>query len=191
MENECVFIKTYGRAGSHLICDWFANLGYKPFDTNYNPKRSIFFYYKFKKVVINDHSINDIPNFTLTKTILLKRKNVVFQALSEIVSKVTKQWVEPYNSVTIQPFFVEESQLLKTIDEIKKTDRKREKVFIKRKLKYDTIFYEDFANNPKFLNQKLEIENTLTEWKRLKSPYQAKDLVLNFDSLKKLESKFL
>jgi hypothetical protein len=187
-----ILLKSYGRAGSHLIVDWFLNINYNFFDTEirshaYIDKRIK----KIKNFIIKDHSIDYIPSAEISTVIILKRKDLLLQALSELIARRTEQWVAPYKFKKFKPFFVDERIVFNEIKHIRKTNKEREKICKKLKLNYIQLYYEDFSQTPKFLTSLLNIENNLEEWTRTPSPYKANELISNYDDLRNTYNNML
>jgi hypothetical protein len=190
--NNCVLLKSYGRAGSHLIIDWFLNLGYEWLDTEISSEKYIDRYTKnITNVIIKDHGITYIPKFKKSKNILLKRRDILALSMSELVAERTRQWVSPFTNKKYKSFLLTDREVTSEIKRIIKTDCKREKLFKKKRLDYTIIFYEDFANNPKFLNLALNMENNLDYWTRPVSPYKAQDLILNYEELREKYKEYV
>lgn len=183
--NDCILLKSYGRAGSHLIVDWFLNIGYKWFDTEIQTTKYIEKHsQKAKKVIIKDHSIDYIPNIKISKVIILERKDQLAQALSELVAQRTQRWVAPYDNKKFKPFTIHEKKVLGEIKYINRSNRARIKLCRKLKLNYEILYYEDFSNDPTSLVLKLGLENDLTSWTRQPSPYRPAELILNYQEIK-------
>jgi hypothetical protein len=187
-----IIIKTAGRAGSHLITDWFEHCGYKtlfhdpPIISCENEIMN------YDKVIIHDHNIDFMPpDYKKYIGFLVLRKDLLAQILSKFIVYKLGNYQEPYPNKILEPFEISiekfDSKLKKTIMQ----DKLREETFLKHKIDYFIFYYEDFCSNTTYFKNYTDTPIEISSWKRRKTPYSAKEIIKNYEEIKRhYESSF-
>lgn len=194
MKAKHIQVKTWGRAGSNTITNYFSTVGYQQF--NSSDRIEIEEHISTGRlVIVHDHSIDYIiPQVgTMSMIIFLKRRDKVKQLLSMALAKKLKFFHDVDLSIgtpdgekpaDLEPFTMDKKSILSLARGFTEWHWRASQNLMNRQVSFITLYYEDYIDNIEYFNF-LHFRDgfKLLYRPEQKNSLQAKDLIINYEEV--------
>lgn len=192
--NQCIIIKSIGRAGSHIVRKHFINSRF--LDVEYHPHVSIPYNKELWRpveratrrfdTVVHTHSRYNPMNSQDWICLLVNRRSIFDQICSCLIVDKTQEFTN-YSNIHLEPFVANLDRFCHYHTELIERQSKLEKSIDSVKWKkLLTLYYEDIVSDPEYLKNKCPWTGNYTkvQYKDFqKSPFPAKEFILNYTEL--------
>lgn len=182
-------LKTAGRTGSHIICNYFLKHGYDLVyvknDGNFSRRDELEIYEKSTNLLIHCHSEKWLPKSKKDYIFIHSyRENLFDRFCSEIITHYTDQYSRYDQIKKVPKIKIPIFELKKNIEKITLFDQKIEKQSKKFSFKnVVSLKYEEIAKDVKILFDLIPLDTIYSESIKThidKSPYEKSELIENY-----------